>query len=198
MSRQRSQCHWWRQRWRARGHREVIWPWLCVVRWGWAIHTAAGSQTVWGRREFLQSALCSWGGYYPEPLGSGYDPKHRQREMWWSRGVQLIDAYFIWTETFLGPCHICLLFNKKSKMFCYKLFSAVMAYNDFVQHDFHLMFPLCLLMFVCLSLTTKKPLSSISIKLSHFLKQLDNVAFSQHYLQRGKCCRCWRLFSVTD
>lgn len=63
----------------ARGHRAGNWPWLCAVRWGWAIRTAAGSQTGWGRRESHQSAPCSSGDCCPEPPGSSSDPKHTDR-----------------------------------------------------------------------------------------------------------------------
>lgn len=56
------------------GCRVVVWPWLCAVRWGWAIHTEVGSLTVWGCRGFLRLARCSLGDCFQEPLESGYVP----------------------------------------------------------------------------------------------------------------------------
>lgn len=73
-----------------KGCRVMIWPWLYAVRWGWAIHTTAGSLTGWGRREFLQSAPCSWGDCCQEPLGSGYGPERTERE---TRGEERPSAH---------------------------------------------------------------------------------------------------------
>lgn len=86
---------------RDRGCRVMIWPWLCAVRWGWAIHTTAGSLTGWGHREFLQSAPCSWGDCCQELLGSGYGPERTEKDTWWGGGLQLICAQFIFTQIFV-------------------------------------------------------------------------------------------------
>lgn len=73
-------CDWSENRRRRRWRGAMIWPWLCAVRWGWAIRTAAGSQTVWGHRGSLQSAPCSWDDCCPELPGSGYGPENKHTE----------------------------------------------------------------------------------------------------------------------
>lgn len=95
---------------RDRGCRVMIWPWLCAVQWGWAIHTTAGSLTGWGRREFLQSAPCSWGDCCQEPLGSGYGPEQTERDTWWGEAFSssVHTQIFVRHEQQQGQIHFVL------------------------------------------------------------------------------------------